>query len=109
MTGAVKREIIKKLMEKELEFMQKLQKGIFPEKTVQQELAEEYGCTPNKIAVIKHYYKSKGGLAALVDDKPRGGYRKGAGRPTEKTRKWRAARGIVKDKDIRPGFIKTRV
>ena len=108
MTGAVKREIMMKLLQKEVEFLKKLQKGIIPEKTVQQELAEEYGCTPNKIAVIKCYYK-KGGINALVDDKPRGGYRKGAGRPTEKTRKWRAARGIVKDKDVRPGFIKTRV
>ena len=47
-------------------------------------------------AVIKHYYKN-GGLEALVDDKPRGGFRNGAGRPRKSVAKWHAKRGEVKE------------
>jgi hypothetical protein len=94
--GSVKREILHKLLKMEVKIYEDLAKGIIPKGTAMQALADEYGCTANKIAVIKCYYK-QGGINALVDDKPRGGIRNGAGRPTKKGRIWHAQRGEIKE------------
>ena len=96
MTGAVKKEILQKLLKLEIKYLEELQKGLIPKERPYAVLAEEYGCTENKIAVIKHYYKN-GGLEALVDDKPRGGFRNGAGRPRNSVSKWHAKRGEIKE------------
>lgn len=96
MTGETKRAILKELLELEVDYLEKLKKGIIPDKRPYAVLAEKYDCTENKIAVIKCYYK-KGGIEALVDDKQRGGFRFGSGRPKDTTRKWHAARGEVKE------------
>lgn len=96
MTGQTKREILKKLLELEVKYLEELKEGIIPKERPYAVLADEYGCTENKIAVIKHYYK-EGGIEALVDDKQRGGFRKGAGRPKKSVSKWHAARGEVKE------------
>lgn len=96
MTGKTKREIMKKLLELEVKYLQMLQKGEIPKERPYAVLADEYGCTENKIAVIKCYYK-KGGIEALVDDKERGGFRFGSGRPKDTTRKWHAQRGEIKE------------
>ena len=96
MTGKTKREIMKRLLELEIEYLQALQKGEIPKDRPYAILAEEYGCTENKVAVIKCYYK-RGGLEALIDDKDRGGFRFGAGRPKDSVRKWHAKRGEIKE------------
>ena len=96
MTGQTKRQIMKELLELEVSYLQKLQGGEVPKERPYAVLAEKFGCTENKIAVIKCYYK-KGGIGALVDDKERGGFRFGSGRPKNKVRKWHAARGEVKE------------
>lgn len=96
MTGETKKEILKKLLKLEVGYLEQLQKGVIPKERPYAVLAEEYGCTENKIAVIKHYYKN-GGLEALVDDKPRGGFRNGAGRPRQSVAKWHAKRGEIKE------------
>ena len=57
MNGAVKKEILQKLLKLEIKYLEELQKGLIPKERPYAVLAEEYGCTENKIAVIKHYYK----------------------------------------------------
>ena len=53
MTGAVKKEILQKLLKLEIKYLEELQKGLIPKERPYAVLAEEYGCTENKIAVIK--------------------------------------------------------
>lgn len=96
MTGETKRQILKELLQLEVQYYEDLKNGKIPKERPYAVLSDKYGCTENKIAVIKHYYK-EGGIEALVDDKQRGGYREGAGRPKKSISKWHAQRGEYKE------------